>query len=294
MQRIWFTLMLVMWLSPPLSATPQEAKAFDATYRLTWPDNVADIARANRTAQDEVSRFINSFRGHAVEPPLALQEFRFAPIERGKIGLMATVDASGRDLFYAVMVVVPEGARFRRTMLPSAPPHFLPAELIDLDGDGVDEVITKEPVGGYQGARTEPIFWYSIFAIHGGLPKDVSARFPEFYNRMVLPGLDYLDRLFALVRERPPNTLRLQRAQVDFVRLKVRRKILGEKRVGLHEAINWAESGDTRLQELAISMFEEIPGQQSLKQLQELARSKDPVVSRRAQIALARLGEQRR
>jgi hypothetical protein len=278
-------------LSISLCASAQRVDTLEATHRLNWPESVADIPRANRIPQEEVARFLNSFRGQEKEPTLRPQEFRFAPIERGRIGLAATVDASGRDLFYAVVVILPEGTRFRRTILPSAPPHFLAREVVDLTGDGIDEVITKEPVAGYQGAQTDPIFWWSIFEFRHGLPKDVSASFPEFYQRVVLPDLGYLEQLLALVRERDPRALRFQQAEVEFLRLKVRRKIFGEERAGLQEAIAWTETGDARLQELAIRALEEISGPQSLKKLEQLARSSDPLISQRANNALTRLRE---
>jgi hypothetical protein len=284
----------MIFLSTPLRAPAQKVDMVEATYRLNWPDSISDIARTNRIPSEEVTKFLNSLRAQEEEPQLRVEEFRFASIERGRIGLAATVDASGRDLFYGVWVVLPEGTKFRRTLLASAPPHFLAREVLDLDGDGVEEVIAKEPIGGYQGARTDPIFWYSIFQFRRGLPKDVSSNFPEFYRRAVLPDLGYLLQLLALVGNTDPNAVRFQQAEIQFLQLKFTRKILGEQDAGLQEAVAWTDTGDTRLRELAISAFEEIPGPQSLKRLQELGRSDDPIVSRRALNALARLREKGR
>lgn len=289
MRTTLFLISATVCLANSPGAWGQKVDVLKATTALSWPGSMAGIPLANRMSSGEVTGFLNSFQTEEAEPPLRIEEFRFARLERGRIALVATVDVSGRGLFYGMLIVWPEGSKFRRTILASAPPHLLASELVDLDGDGLDEIITKEEIGGYRGARTDQIFWYTIWRLQGGKIEDVSSKFPEFYERCVLPELIYFSNTIAVAGHKGPDATALQQAEIEFARLKFTRKILGEPDAGFPQAVGWSRSADAELQELAIRTFEEIPGSQSLRELEELANSSNSSISEAAKNALARL-----
>jgi hypothetical protein len=265
----------------------QESVLLTGNPSFRWPNSTIDIPRANAIAAEKVVSFINALAKQLDRPSITVQEFRFARLEEGKIHLVATIDSSGRGFYYALAVISPEGAKFRYTTLTSVSPHVLGGEVVDLDGDGRDEIIAKNFIAGYRGAQSDQIYWYSIYQWHNAVPQDVSASFQQFYDRGALPQLTYLEHWLDLIAHGDhPEEVRLQKAQIEAVRLKYRRKIIGEKNAGIEEAKAWIESGNLDFQKLGIEALVEIPDPKADEALRKLAGSSNPGVARMAQYAL--------
>jgi hypothetical protein len=242
---------------------------------------------ADRIPVSVIEPFLNELRPVGV-PPLQLGEFLFAPLATPQICMAATVDASGRRMFFAVAVVCPgaEAESFRMTILPSAPPHLLGTELVDLSGDGVSEIVTRELSGEYQGTQTLPLYWYSIFRVKNSVPIDVSANYKTFYSDRLLPELDFVSHL---VGSAYPGTFGMAaeaRAEAEFLKAKYERRIGGQPRAGFQAAVEWAKSAIPHVQMLAVETFRDMSGPDASAELKKLEESKDYVVSRAATNAL--------
>src|SRR5882762_2619315 len=74
---------------------------------FAWPSTPADAPRANRIPKEQVQSFINSFDPRHDGIHFDVDEFRFAVLQRNSIALVASVDASGRGLFYNLVGVQP-------------------------------------------------------------------------------------------------------------------------------------------------------------------------------------------
>jgi hypothetical protein len=151
---------------------------------------------------------------------------------------------------------------------------LLATDLLDLDGDGFDEVISSEFAAGYQGASTPPLYWYTIYSFKDGLPHDVSRQFRGLYEVDVLGWGYKLERLIMPPLGSGSKENNYIEAQIIFTQLKYHRKILGEAKAGLQEATGWAESSEAGLQELAISTLREINDPASIAVLKKLTNSK--------------------
>jgi hypothetical protein len=83
-----------------------------------------------------------------------------------------------------------------------------------------------------------------------------------------------------------PERVRVPLAEIEYVRLKFQRAILGEKNAGLEQALSWVESKDATLQSMGIWSLAEMPSPAAGEELTELASS--PNFAGSAKAALAR------
>ena len=192
----------------------------------------------------------------------------------------------------------------------------LDEQLVDVDGDGVFEVMTREVAGGYDGVFSRPIFVYSIKRLVGGDLVDVSAKYPEYFRDHILPMMtsDARDMKRDLLKdtesEAVPDTnrertvaeeaeahrmaLRVKsravkaKAELQFVQDDYRRRILGEKAAGLDNALRWARDGDPEIRDFATGVLEKIDTPEAAAELERLAGASDPSLAQSARGALYR------
>ena len=286
--RPLFGILILLLATGPVFG--QRAVLLKGSAKFFWPRSAGEISPANKIGVQDIELFVNSLLENVAGPHVKIQEFRFAPLEKTKIHLVATGDFSGRSLYFMILLLSPENGTFRYFEIPSADPHFLPRELIGIDGDGIYELLAKDLVGGYEGAETHPIYWYSILRVSDGNLVDVSREFPDFYRITVLPEVGFMTNwIFPLQKEGELYTEFL--AEYRFVYLKTQRKVFGDGKAGLKEAMSWGESGNHRLQLLAINTLKEIDDPMSVSQLRKMAGLTDLRSADCAKNALAEMTE---
>ncbi len=102
----------------------------------------------------------------------------------------------------------------------------------------------------------------------------------------MLGELPYIDGLLSTLQPTDPEGVKVPLAEIEYIRLKFRRVILGEKSAGLEEALIWAESKETSLQSMGIGSLAEMPASEAGRELEKLAVS--PTFADLAKAALAR------
>jgi hypothetical protein len=184
-------------------------------------------------------------------------------------------------MLYAVAVVCPERTRgaFRMTVLPSAPPHLLGAELVDLDGDGTFELLTRELVGEYDGAQTLPLYWYSVFRVQNSVPHDASARYRRFYDERLLPEIRIVSRLVQLSGQPSERLAAEIRAKARFLSAKYERRIAGVADAGFTDAVEWSKSENPHVQMLAVETLRDMDTTAALEELKKLEKAGNSAVS---------------
>ncbi len=267
-------------------------QSFEVTGRppFEWPGTAQDTARANRLEKAKIESFINSFDPRRDGIRFTVDDFRFARLGQ-KVGLVASVDASGRDLAYALVVIQPRPGTaegFWYIVLPSSPPHLLAQEIVDLDGDGSDEIIARDVVGGYQGASTFPVYWDSILHLsENGTFADVSARFPRYYQSRFMPQVALISGMLSEVSPQPrTGDLRWVLTELEYVRDKFERVINGRTEAGLDPALAWTEDADVRTAMLGIRVLGEIRTPRAISALNLLAASKNQGIAAAAKAEL--------
>jgi len=274
------------------AAHAQSQSREGAPSALHWPETLTEAQAANRLPAKSLETLLNGLRV-AESPPLQIGEFRFAPMVGPGMCLVATVDASGRQMVYAVAVVCPERSKgaFRMTVLPSAPPHLLGAELLDLDGDGAFELVTRELVGEYDGAQTLPLYWYSVFRVQNSVPHDASARYRRFYDDRLLPEIQFVSRLVQLSGQPPERRAAEILAKTRFLSAKYERRIAGVADAGFTDAVEWSKSDNPHVQMLAVETLRDMDSLAALEKLKKLEKAANPAVSSAASRAVqARMG----
>lgn len=275
--RVIYTVFLTLALLVA-SAEAQTISVLPGRPSFGWPRTRAQALAANNLSDKQVGAFLDSLGRGPVVVPSKVLGFRFVNLEAGRVYLVASLRARQGWL---EAVYPTGGSRFGIVSL-GAPNGALPASLLDLRGNGVEEVIGRRLVN-YRGAFTDPIYWYTIYAFHDGKPVDVSAQFPEFYRDVVLPRLDYLGRVFGWIKMNVPAKLLqgnpaplgkgapdIELAEIGFVRLKYQHVILGNKNAGLDEAIKWAKSPNTDIAVLGVRSLGEMTAPEAWEEIHKL------------------------
>lgn len=239
------------------------------TATFTWPQSEASAVQANQLPPVSVESFLNSLREHVPGySPIRLGGFRFALLEKGRYCLMAIT--GGERFYWNTDVVAPQGQDFQYSEMIANYPFPLAMQAVDLDGDGIDELVTAEWPSGYQGASTPPIYWYTVWQFRNGIPRDASAQFPEFYRGFALGQLSYLEEVLNALQSVEPARVRVPLAEIEYVRFKFQRVILGEKNAGLEQALAWVASKDSTLRSLGLWALAEMPSPAAGQKLKEL------------------------
>ena len=270
-------------------------------WTLRWPQTPRQLAVANRLPLKAVASALRSSSSGPGAVPNNLYGFRFAYLERGRVYLVTSMGT--RYGWLGTLEPVGDG-KFQSTSLPAMPNGSLATSVVDLRGDGVDEVIGLTPVT-YRGAFGDPIYWYTIYAFHDGKPEDVSAQFPEFYQTNVLPWLDYLYRVYDWIRHTVPGPLLqgklselgpgspdIELAEIAFVRLKYQHVILGNKNAGLRRALAWVRSRNSQIATLGVRLLAQMTAPAAWAEIHKLWNSLDYMVCSQARAAwLKRIGK---
>jgi hypothetical protein len=263
-------ILAVMLLFPAL-AVCQETFTVPGVAHFQWPTGSASAFLANNTATSRIVTFINSLRSRVSGyGPTQCTTFRFARLERAKFYLVASC---GGRIESDLDVVGPGERGFHFTEVESNSTLPLPMSIVDLDGDGVDELVTGTWPAGYMGASTPPIYWYTVWKFLNGKIEDASSRFPVFYRTFVLEQPAYVGNLLSRLQAADPKGTLVPLAEIRYIHLRFERTILGKKDAGLDQALVWARSRQVSLQVLGMSSLAEIPSQTAEEELLKLSKA---------------------
>ena len=108
-----------------------------------WPTDMVQASRGDIT-KEEILRFLQeTYPESSVEKIYAMQSFRFVPLEKDKFWLVAITDVTGRDFFNDIHMIRCEGRQCMMTQEGSDGENDLDEQLVDVDGDGVFEVVWR-------------------------------------------------------------------------------------------------------------------------------------------------------
>lgn len=284
-----------------------------------WPSAWSDASSPTIRREDVLRLLVELHRDDPAGEIYAIRSFRFVPLEKDKFYLVADADVSGRDFFGSLQIVRCERADCV-VGNDTTEAADMDSDLVDVNGDGVFEVITKERAGSYEGVGTLPIYRYFIRSLNSGELQDVSAKHPEYFEKHILPRMeankqsveaeiasldkpqplhvsdingskrltpeeeDNKRRAAAELQEwKHKGTVELQYVQDDY-----HRRILGEKTAGLENALKWARSDETWLKEFGVGALEPIDSTTAAAELLRIANSKDFSLAEDARNALSR------
>lgn len=282
-ELLWELCLLLLCIAVPASG--QISSIITPAHSLKWPETPVELAAANRMPPRAIASFLGSTVAVPGKTGGGLYGFRFAYLEPHRVYLV--VGGLTRAGVWLITLQPVGGGKYRQTLLNHFINGSVAASLVDLRGDGVDEVISLRLVDD-RGSATAPIYWYTIYQFHDGKPENVSAQFPEYYRDVVLPPLAYLENVFYWMKTNVPakslqsnpgllgrGTPDVELAEIGFVRLKYQHVILGHKNAGLQRALRWAQSSNSDIAVLGVRSLAEMTAPQAWEEIHKLWNSPD-------------------
>lgn len=199
----------------------------------------------------------------------------------GRMELLASVDYSGRGFFNTLFVVWADEEGLRYQKFETWNLESLEGVVEDLDLDGRQELLTRQLLTPYLGARPHAA-WTTVRALDDGEYVESSSRFGHFYESRILPALENkLERL----GEAGDNRLLEMATEVELA------KVLwtlgrSDSEAVLHSAMQWAEEPDPVGRIFATSVLKELEVPAADRVLQRLAEDSNDEVALYAVTAL--------
>lgn len=178
----------------------------------------------------------------------------------------------------------------------------------DLNNNGRYELITRSTVTSST-CHAEVIPWPDIYDLSSGKYVKASNNFTLYYTDLV----DKLQKELKEINDMDPNDLAQKypnalgisgenprekyrkwkeyRMADHYVIIDKARRLLGEKKAGFDRAKQWLLTGDRQLKKNAITVFTDIGDANSITYLETASRDSDEMISKKAKIALRKLGK---
>ncbi|HEY7335719.1 MAG TPA: hypothetical protein VH639_12605 [Bryobacteraceae bacterium] len=272
--------------------TPQRALLF------AWPSSGAAAATIRQEDVLDLLKRFDEFWGDGLDLQSWGWDFRFAPLSEGKFYLIVTEHCKSDDCGSSTALYC-ERNRCFSAGLPA--PVDLKNGVVDVDGDGLAEIVGKECIDDCYGSPTLPrlpVYVYSIYKfVEGAGFVDYSAKAAGYYREHLLPKIEearkgvearvatFNQEHGDLFRERglsfpPAGQMQQHKAATQYAYDDYLRRVQGEKDAGLENALHWMESEYTKY--LGIDALARIPNQIADQKLTEAARSTDRRFAERA------------
>jgi len=253
---------------------------------FAWPEAGQDARVGSSITKGQVEEFLTTaYAKLYASEAVKVQQFGFVRLWPGRATLVATI-AGGRDMYFTLEAVDFDGSQSYVRFLPADPPYDLNAEVVDVDGDGVSEILTSKLAGGYQGASTKPVTWKRVLKARLDHSfEDVSIKNRAYYERRIIPELDITDSGLEERYTLGPD-LDEAKAAVQLVRFKYRRMLYGEQNAGLETAQAWTVSPNSGIRRLAVEVLSDINTDAAREILTRVSYSNDRIVAGAAKRAL--------
>jgi hypothetical protein len=270
------------------------------------------VASQNVFSSSELKEFMISVLSHSGDP--AVREFvRDNPLEEiaigsyavrdlngdGNLQLIVTYDLVGRSQFSTFAII---GRHTGGFVVAVANSNRSLADIndaiIDIGGDGRSRVLTFDRCPAFpspvqllteaaQDIEDFPCYSTSINEWNGQELVDVSARFPEYFEKQILPeaeaGIQAIERT-------GDSRAAVAASFYQVVKFRAAR-LAGNPRAGIPEAMTWAASPERELQLNAIRTLQGVADvdARALKTIQKLAQAKDTEIREAAISAIFQL-----
>ena len=256
-----------------------------------WP---MDEGSASKIGAEKVEELIKLKWNKASNNAFAgIGSFRFVTLAKGKVFLVASIDTTGRNDFDLLEVIHCEGGRCQSAGIPSDHCDDLSKGLIDVDGDGVYEIITRTMVNVSFGIDIRPIFKYYIMALQSSTIVDTSIRHKAYFKEHIVPIMDedkrelqtYVAQRNAALQSQTPEEFPISYAdrkrwneqceiELAYRDIEYRHRVLGDSDGGVNLITEWTRNPNPLIKEFAIRCLGEIGTTKARIRLREIAKEK--------------------
>jgi|GEM_PF-3115660 len=228
-----------------------------------------------------IDAYLRANAGEAYEDA-TLGDYRVLDLDNdGRADLIATVDYSGRRFFNHLLVLHDGGKRLTVQVVDAWNIESLDGAVQDLNGDGRVEILLRQSLTPYLGAK--PMAgWTAVFRFEGDKLVDQSERFPQFYDTRILAPIER-----ELAVPEGDSKAPYDKDLLTLERDKVLRVLGRVPAAGLDWALSLARSEDPVRRIFALSVLAEVGGSEATAVLKALGEDLDPQVASYAVVAVA-------
>jgi hypothetical protein len=232
------------------------------------------------TDRTAVDAFLRAHAGDAYDDA-TLGDYRILDLGGdGKADLIATLDYSGRRFFNHLIVLHDDGHKIAVQEIDVWQMEALDGVVQDLDADGRSELLLRQGLTPYLGARPMAS-WTAVFRFSGHQLVDQSAMFPHYYETRI-SRLDHeLAALGPSVSADPYH-----RGVLTIERDKLLRLLGLSPNAGLDSALRWARSEDPVYRVFAVAILSELDGEAAFSTLRALVDDSNSEVAAHARVAV--------
>ncbi|MCC6367708.1 MAG: hypothetical protein IT165_29650 [Bryobacterales bacterium] len=233
---------------------PEAEKCEDETFSPdSWPH---DQESAKQMGRAEVVDFLHRCGIGDVKGDMDLHDYRFVPMEKGRIYLVAVIPTGGTIGDMLALYHCEPKSCIAFVLSDSAGTDFdLNKDLVSLSGDGVYQVISANCLTG--SAPFQIVYYIYEIGENRSL-RDASHKYQKWYTEHLYPALVEANRVaqlnqatlafpFRKLEELSEDTAATQFALDDY-----RERVLGVRDARLEHAIEWSLSPYHHVRELAL------------------------------------------
>jgi hypothetical protein len=257
---------------------------------LNWTVNESSVERINKIKSEDVQEFINKLLGD-VDNMGKLGEFKLIDLNKDKkYELLATIDYSGRAFYNTLVIVRKTNDTYEHQKLNAFNITNIDNIIIDLDDDGIKEILLTNLFGTYRGINPVPR-WTDIYRWDGRKYRLASNEFPKYYEEKIVSLEKKVDELSREIKDKRIGSENLKYYQLKveayYIEIEKAKRLLKPKsKEGLERALRLFRSDDVDSRFDALVIFEDIGDEQSIKLLKESIKDPNPGIAAQAQMLL--------
>lgn len=165
--------------------------ASEASVKQAWQAQDAAQLRATLPNRDAVDSLVKELYGDTVVQP-TVGEYEIANLnDDGTVELIVTVDFSGRGFYNTVNIISYANGKLHSDTIKSDGITItdLKSRIVDLNGDGMHELLVPRALAPYAGANPIPVI-DDVYQWNGTGYAKADGNFKNYYRDKVMPRLN--------------------------------------------------------------------------------------------------------
>jgi len=288
---ILISLLSLFFLNHNISQALNPQEQEEPTLRdLNWNVSESSTNNINKIKPQDINKFVSKLLGD-VDNMGKLGEFRFLDLNNDKkYELLVTLDYSGRAFYNTLVIVRKTNGNYEHQKLNAFNIKRIDDIIVDLNNDGMEEILVTNLFGTYRGINPTPC-WTDIYKWDGIRYRLASNEFPKYYEKRIVELNKIVNELERKMKETniSPDILhyyQLKRTAYCIEIEKARRLLKPGSKEGFEKALELFRSNDIDSRFDALTIFEDIGDEESIKLLKESTKDPNPGIAAQAQMLL--------
>lgn len=261
---------------------------YEELYKTDWIASPFDATTMARMVRSVCS--IEDFT------PLTISGFRAVDLDGDSINELVVAPDQGCTGCPAMLVIFRRDGGVVKAWKVATENGDVDQDVTDVNGDSIPEIKIRKQLA-WSLSHAEAIFWTHLYRMKEGQLIRADRRYKEFYRNL---KKEWLETQRQALAETPESVAKRDGRDISWGKKWIRYRVadcqigidkvdrlLGAKKAGFQQAVEWWNSEDKALMRNAITTFEEIRDATCVDYLKKAARSPDPVLSDHSKSILA-------